>query len=359
MPDPSRQPVTPVFDGHNDVLLRLWLKKGDVPPERRFLDGEEAGHIDLPRARAGGLAGGLFAVFPPPLDMGAIGKGMDRPSYDLPLPPDLALEHAQASTTGMAALLLRIARAAPDDVQLCGSVADIRAAMAAGRLATVLHIEGAEPIDPGLAMLDVLHAAGLRSLGIVWSRANAFGHGVPFRFPGTPDIGPGLTDAGKALVRACNELGILVDLSHLNEAGFRDVARLSSAPLVATHSNVHAICATPRNLTGEQLAMIRDSRGVVGLNFATSFLRPDGQMRADTPIEAMLAHLDAMLEALGEDGVALGSDFDGAVVPAGISTVAGLPALVAAMRRHGYGEELVEKIAWRNWLGVLERTWGA
>lgn len=101
-----------------------------------------------------------------------------------------------------------------------------------------------------------------------------FGHGVPFRFPGNPDTGEGLTGAGRALVTACNEMKIMLVLSHLNEAGFNDVARLSRAPLVATHSNAHAICPSTRNLTNRQLHMIRDSDGMVGLNFAICFLRP-------------------------------------------------------------------------------------
>ena len=129
-----------------------------------------------------------------------------------------------------------------------------------GSLAAVLHIEGAEAIDPELDALEVLHAAGLRSLGPVWSRPNLFGHGVPFRFPSSPDTGPGLTDAGKALVRACNELRLMLDLSHLNEAGFWDVAALSQAPLVASHSNAHALCPCSRNLTDKQLDAIRATR---------------------------------------------------------------------------------------------------
>ena len=192
----------------------------------------------------------------------------------------------------------------------------------------MFHIEGVEAIDPELTMLDVLHAAGLRSLGIVWSRPNAFGHGVPFRFPSSPDTGPGLTDAGKALVKACNQLKIMIDLSHLNEKGFRDVAALSDAPLVATHSNVHALCAHSRNLTDWQLGAIRETGGMVGLNFATGFLREDGRMNADTSLDIMVRHVDSLLQALGEDGVGLGSDFDGAMIPAVIGDVAGLPKLI-------------------------------
>ena len=348
-------PLIPVFDGHNDMLLRFALHKAHTP-EHLFGQGDGRGHIDLPRARAGGFAGGFFAAFPPPVALPKRDDAAKGADDDMPMAL-LALDAAQASTAHMFAILLRLERAFPDDLVICRGVADIRSALATGRMAAVMHIEGAEAIDPDLHMLEVLHAAGLRSLGLVWSRSNAFAHGVPFRFPSSPDTGPGLTDAGRALVRACNERRMVIDLSHLNERGFWDVAALSSAPLVATHSNVHALCPASRNLTDRQLDAIRESRGVVGLNFATSFLRPDGAMRADTDLDLMLRHLDALVERLGEDGVALGSDFDGAVVPAGIGSVAGLPALFERLRLSGYSEALLGKIAHGNWLSLLERTW--
>jgi len=347
----------PVFDGHNDMLLRLYnMRKENV--ESLFLEGSPTMHNKLPRARQGGLAGGLFAIFPPPVEKFELDTKTAAKNFDVPVPPALDLGDAQASTIAMASILFRLERASKGAFTVCRNTGEIRAAMAQGSLAAVFHIEGAEAIDTDLAMLDVLHAAGLRSLGLVWSRSNAFGHGVPFRFPGSPDTGPGLSDAGKALVRACNALRILVDLSHLNAAGFRDVAALSDAPLIATHSNVHALCESTRNLTDWQLRAIRESRGLVGLNFATGFLRPDGRMRADTGLDLMIRHLDALLEALGEDGVGLGSDFDGALVPAAIGDASGLPRLLAAMAERGYGRALIEKIAWRNWLDVLERTIG-
>jgi membrane dipeptidase len=199
---------------------------------------------------------------------------------------------------------------------------------------------------------------GLRSLGPVWSRPTVFGHGVPFKFPGDPDTGPGLTKAGKDLVRVCNALGILIDLSHMNQQGFDDVARLSTAPLVATHSNVHAVCPTPRNLTDRQLAQFRDSGGMVGLNFSTSFLRPDGMSNPDTGLDAMVRHVDYLIEKLGEDHVGLGSDFDGCTVPNPIKDVTGVPALFEALRAHGYDEPLLSKFAHENWLNCLERSLG-
>ncbi|MDB5623988.1 MAG: rane dipeptidase, partial [Devosia sp.] len=308
------------------------------------------------RARSGGMVGGFFAIFPPPLRGGIGSVVASAANPQASLPPELSLADAQASTLAMASILLRLERAGA--VSLCRNAADIRQAMTAQKLATVFHIEGAEAIDPDLRALDVLYAAGLRSIGLVWSRANAFGTGVPFRYPADPDIGPGLTDAGKALVRACNAMGVMIDLSHLNAAGFRDVAAISTKPLVATHSNVHAISPHARNLVDWQLAAIAESKGVVGLNYATGFLRPDGQMRADTPIEIMVRHLDALVDALGEDGVALGSDFDGAMVPAEIGDVTGVQKLLSALLDKGYGEALVRKIAVDNWLSMIERTIG-
>jgi membrane dipeptidase len=258
----------------------------------------------------------------------------------------------------MAGILICMARERPDALRICRSAAEIGEAEAAGAIAAILHIEGAEAIGPGLGELEVLYAAGLRSLGPVWSRPNVFGFGIPFRFPGDPDEGPGLTAAGRELVRACNRLGIVFDLSHLNAAGFRDVARLSDKPLVATHSNAHAIAPASRNLTDAQLDAIAESRGVVGLNYAVGFLRDDGRRVADTGLTVLIRHLDHLLGRLGEDGVALGSDFDGALIPREIGDAAGLPALVGAMRQAGYGEALIEKICWRNWVGVLARTIG-
>ena len=150
----------------------------------------------------------------------------------------------------------------------------------------------------------------------------------------------------------------MIDLSHLNEAGFWDVVSLSTAPLVATHSNAHAICPHSRNLTDEQLTAVAKSDGMVGLNFAAAFLREDGQMKDDVPLETMLRHLDHLIEILGDDRVGLGSDFDGAMISKEIVDVAGLNNVRNAMRAHGYSDTLVAKLCNGNWLRVLAITWG-
>ena len=353
----------PIFDGHNDVLLRLHRHAG-ADAVAAFLQGEDKGHLDLPKAREGGFAGGLFAIFVPSPKRkdGADGETASQTTGSVignnPAPPAVEVAEAQRVVFAMAALLFRIERESQGRVRVCRKTSDIESCLADDVLAAVLHIEGAEAIDANFELLDVLYAAGLRSLGPVWSRPNAFGHGVPFRCPSSPDTGPGLTDLGKALIGACNALRILIDLSHLNERGFWDTAALSNAPLVATHSNAHAISPHSRNLTDKQLAAIGESGGLAGVNFATSFLRPDGRHDKDTPIDLIVQHIEHMLEHAGEDGVGFGSDFDGAMIPAELGNAGGLQKLVQAMRKRGFGEPLIEKLCFRNWLRVLGRTWG-
>jgi membrane dipeptidase len=345
--------MIPVFDGHNDVLLRLW-SASDRDGATFFsgdTGGRRKGHIDLPRAKAGGLRGGFFAIFVPP-DSGSLKNAAIREF------PAIEKTRAFAVASEMASILLRLEREGGGDFRIVRATSDIAAMRRKGGVAAVFHMEGADAIGRDLAELDLFHAAGLRSLGPVWSRPTIFGHGVPFRFPSSPDTGPGLTETGKRLVRRCNELKIMIDLSHLNEKGFWDVTRISDAPLVATHSNVHAICPSSRNLTARQLAAIRETGGVVGLNFAVAFLRPDGAQRSETQLDILVTHLRALVEALGEDGVALGSDFDGAMMPRAIGDAAGLPALVDAMLKAGFGRTLTRKICHANWENLLARTWG-
>ena len=344
------------FDGHNDVLLRLWRQGNDSVAA--FLEGDSRGQLDLPRAQAGGLIGGLYAIFVPSESKQSNTAPVDSVPYDIPVPSPPEMTHAQRATVEMASLLLRIAQRSDGRVRIARSVADIRAAKEAGAHAPVLHIEGCEALDADFKMLDVLYAAGLRSLGPVWSRSNIFGHGVPFRYPSSPDTGDGLTDLGKELIKRCNEMRILIDLSHMNEKGFWDIAKLSNAPLIATHSNAHALCASSRNLTDKQLAAMRETGGLVGVNYAVSFLRTDGRRIAATPLDTVVDHIAYLVDRLGEDGVALGSDFDGAMVPEAIQSAAGLPNLVAAMRARQFDDALIEKICFENWMRVLVRTWG-
>lgn len=345
----------PIFDGHNDTLLDMYIPQPGE--ERSFFIQSEHGHLDLPRARIGGLGGGFFAIFVrTPKKYEAKESLADQGQT---VPPPIKHQYALEFTMGMAATLFRLEAESKGQFKVIRTVEELTTCLDKGIMAAILHFEGAETIDTDLYALEVFYQTGLRSLGITWSRPNAFAHGVPFAFPSSPDIGPGLTDAGKELVRACNQLGIMLDLSHLNEKGFWDVAALSTHPLVATHSNAHVLCPSSRNLTDKQLDAIKESDGIVGINFHRGFLRADGNSKQQTSLSEIVRHLDYIANRIGIDHVAFGSDFDGAGMPQDLHDVAGLPKLVAALRKQGYDDHALKKIAYENWLRVLRKTWKA
>ena len=319
-----------VIDGHNDLVLRRW-------------SGKPTQHVDLENAADAGFAGGFFALYVPSPFVG------DPPPapYALPLAGPVSFDEAVRVTEELFETLCSL------PVGHARSVDDFRE----GGVTAIVHMEGAEAIAEDLSNLQDWYDRGLRSIGIVWSRPNAFAEGVPFAFPASPDTGPGLTDAGRALVRACNELGILVDVSHLNERGFWDVVETSDRPIVATHSNAHALCASTRNLTDAQLDAIRDSGGVVGVNFAVTFLRADGLNAVEeTGLDEIVRHVDYLAARMEVAHVAFGSDFDGAAIPDVLGGVSGLPRLVSALEER-YAPDDVDRITHGNWLRVLDATW--
>lgn len=341
--------MIPIFDGHNDALTRT--------DHARLASGRDGGHLDLPRMREGGMRGGIFALFTPsPGEEEHEGQLFGGNPFSEPLAEPVPHEVAAAATTAAAGRLFALERAG--ELTVARGIEDVDAALAEGAPpVAVLHHEGAEAIDPGLEALPAWYAMGLRSLGPVWSRANAFATGVQFVMPSSPDLGPGLTDAGVALVKACAELGILVDLSHLNERGFWDVAKLEPGPLVASHSGAHAVAEASRNLTDRQLDAIGDSGGLVGIVYATAFIRPDFADDPDTPLSVIADHARHVADRIGVDHVALGSDFDGATVPTPLGDVAGLPKLLDALRAAGFTDAELERIAWSNWRRVLAAWW--
>ncbi len=174
--------------------------------------------------------------------------------------------------------------------------------------------------------------------------------GVPFRFPHSPDTGTGLTDAGTALVKACNNLGIMVDLAHLNERGFFDVAAISSAPLVVTHADVYAICPSTRNLTDDQIDAVAASGGVIGINFEPINTHPQASIDQDVPLTQITAHIDYIADRVGIDHVAFGSDFDGADMPRALKDTSWFTrpnrAIAASgLRSTGAGKGRLQKLA--------------
>jgi membrane dipeptidase len=350
----------PLIDGHNDTLLVLQraVHRGEAPS---FAGGLPGADIDLPRARAGGFAGGFFACFAPESldedgaaheEQEIAADGSWSVPYDDAIDPGWALE----VTLAMAARLLALER--EGSLRIVRRVADLEACLADGTLAAILHIEGAEALDPDrLDRLYALHALGLRSVGPVWSRPNAFGQGVPFRHPSSPDVGPGLTDAGRRLVAACNELGVMLDLAHLNERGFWDVAETSSAPLVATHTGAHALTPTARNLTDAQIDAVGASGGIVGINLSAWDISEGARDDPGCPIARWCEHAEHVVGRIGAAHVALGSDFDGATIPDAVGGADGVGRLLDALVSRGWSEADLRAFAHENWLRVLRATW--
>jgi membrane dipeptidase len=347
----------PVFDGHNDVLLELDARGAG---NDAFLAGTSGTAVDLPRARAGGMAGGVFAVFCPSpgpphrLDEVALaGKGFDV-AFSAPVEHEAALRHTRA----LLGRARRLVDASGGGAAIVTTIDGLDACLDGGPLGLVLGIEGAEALGPDLEALDELYDAGVRVIGPVWSRANAFAHGVPFRFPGHPETGPGLSAAGERLVRRASDLGLVLDLAHLNAAGIRDVARVSDGPLVVSHTGAHTIAPTARNLTDEQVRLVASSGGVVGVIFAVWDLEPGVPAERKDGLPAVVQHIRHIADVAGVEHVALGSDFDGATPPPGLSHAGELQALLGALRDAGFTHDEVVAIAHGNWRRVLAATWG-
>ena len=183
---------------------------------------------------------------------------------------------------------------------------------------------------------------------------------MAFRSPSPPRLTPARASrtAGARLVRRCAELGIAVDLSHMNEAGFWDVARLDVGPLIVSHAGVHALSACSRNLTDAQIDAVASSGGLVGIVFACYFLRADFANEPETtPLALIVEHVRYVADRVGVEHVAFGSDFDGATVPAALGDVAGYPRLLEALAADGFTAAEVRQIAWDNWRRVLDAWW--
>ena len=350
-----------IFDGHNDVLFRLYLKN-KKNAYLDFIQGDNEGHLDLPRMRQSGFQGGFFAIYVPSPEVGVVDSDkpvkyddMEKDEYSLPLPDLIGADIALPVVIRKISLLSEIEKNSQGQVKVCLTGDDLENSFEQNALSIIMHIEGAECIDENFYNLEALYRSGLRSIGPVWSRPTIFGEGVPFAFPQSPDTGGGLTDHGIELIKNCNNLNIIVDNSHLNEKGFWDIAKHSHHPLVATHSNSHTLCPHTRNLTNRQLDAIKETQGMVGVNFAPAFLRQDGKMLADTNIQIIIDHFKYLVDYLGEDHVGFGSDFDGAMMPKDLNNVTEMPKLIELMQNQGFDLSLMKKICHQNWVSLIKK----
>jgi membrane dipeptidase len=319
-----------IIDGHTDVLLDLLDSKRH--PQRDFFRRGDVGHVDLPRLREGEIGAALFACFLP----------------EEWLQPEISWQKLMT----MVDLLNRIVDQSDGQVEQVFDVDQLERCLDTNVFGAILHFEGACPIDQDLVLLRIGYKLGLRSLGLTWSRPNRFALGV-----GSGDTGEGITDDGRRLINACNELGILIDVSHLNDAGFWDVVEWTSKPFVASHSNSRSISPHERNLTDDQIRAIAESGGLVGLNFCVGFLQPDMSRDTDVSLDLIVDHMQRVVDVAGIDHIALGSDFDGTIVPDAIHDAAGTGLLIEQLRARGFDENSISKICRDNWLRVFRNVW--
>lgn len=227
------------------------------------------------------------------------------------------------------------------------TVSGIDTAHAAGKVAGLFTVEGASFLeDDGTAeeRLDKLAELGVRMVTLTWNARNALGSGN--------DTADGLTAFGRVCVRELERRGVVADVSHLNEKGFRDICDTATRPFVASHSNARAVCDHPRNLADWQLREIADRKGIVGLNFCTDFL---SATHSDPTYDDVLRHVDHLLNVTGEDVLALGSDFDGCEVPTWLSSCGKIGNLYDVLVPQ-FGKDIATKVFFDNAYAFFERS---
>lgn len=347
----STQPI--IFDGHNDLLTRLWLSDSE-DPVHDFIHGTLPGHLDLKRCRQSKWMGGLFSIFLPPF---AYVKNNHLNKLSTSSNSDFTPQEIINICSEQLQLAKQLQAHSRGQIQICTTLAQIQACQRNQQLAIVLHLEGAEAfaIDPDL--LDDFYDAGLRSIGLLWNRKTKFGDGLNAPFPHSPNTGSGLTNDGKAFIVKCVKKRMIIDVSHMNERAFWDTAEIINQPIVATHSNAHALCAQARNLTDEQLRAIKQSGGMVGVNFDVAFLRADGKRDKQTSLDVIVDHLDYLIDHLGENHVGFGSDFDGCLLPDTLADISQMTKLIERMQQRHFSNPLIEKITAKNWFSILDKIW--
>jgi len=229
-------------------------------------------------------------------------------------------------------------------VALCMNAEDVEAAKREDKTGFMLGFEGGEFLDESIESLRMFAKGGLRLLTLTWSQRNALGDGAAES--GTRG---GLTNFGKRVVKECAELGVVVDVSHLSEAGFWDVIDASEEPIVASHSNCHALYAHPRNLTDDQIKAVAESGGIVGITLNPEYMVTEG----DADVDTVCDHIMHALDVAGEDHVGLGTDLDTFDGSAPVSGIDELPLITAELLRRGVARKVINGILGGNWLRVI------
>ena len=306
-----------VIDGHCDSI-------GDFLDGKRSLGSRlEGGHWDLERAREGQVVLQFMAAF---------------------IDSEYKPERATLRGLELIHAAHRFVRENKEKVYLVRDHKDLLQLPAPEKIALLLSVEGGEILSERLFMLDLIFDLGVRALGLTWNQRNAIADGAG------EITGSRLTRFGVDVIRRMNELGMIIDVSHLNEAGFWHVIELSQQPILASHSCAYALRPHPRNLKDEQLRALGQNKGLVGINFYPSFLTQD----SEATLSDVVRHIIHIAEVAGVETVGLGSDFDGIDRnPIGLEHAGQLSMLSVALRNVGFSSQEVELIMYKNFMRLL------
>ncbi len=287
------------------------------------------GHVDLPRMRDGGMAGQFFSFWTTPYPERGCAKAVTR-QLD-------ALDEAMAKN--------------PEQLAWTRTGAEVRAAKLAGKIAALGGIEGGQALEGDLETIEAFSRRGVRYLGLLHFSANAIGR--PAKGKGS-DANAGLTAFGRDVVRECERTGVIVDLAHINRKGYFDALELATVPPMVSHTGVLGVHEHWRNIDDEQIRALADKGGCIGVIFSRKYL-------GSASIDSVVDHILHVINVAGDDVPALGSDFDGFVVPPeGLEDIAAMPNLTVALSRRGVSTRVLEKILGGNVLRVLDAVpaWG-
>ena len=382
---------------HEATVVDTHIDTTSLVLDRAFDMGQRAstGHVDLPRAADGGLDAVFYSIYVDTRFFGDEAPLFANPPQavndDWPRPKDAGTVNGSAKRALMMIDgLLRTCDRYPARMAACSSVAELRAAVAAGKHAALMGIEGGHAIEGDLGLLRLFHQLGVRYMTLTHSAHNEFADSCA---PIEPRWG-GLNVLGVKVVQEMNRLGVLVDVSHVSDATFFDALKATRAPVICSHSSMRALCGHKRNITDDMLRALAANGGVVMINYNCGFLDEDYAKNASArdatkriqekaarekfaagsqeltealakldgrfppvarpPLAKLMAHILHALEVGGADHVGLGSDFDGVpCVPAGMDDATFLPRLTYELLAAGQSEAVVKKVLGENLLRVF------
>jgi len=336
---------TPLIDGHNDYPWAL----RDIDPGRDLSKADIAEPVpklmtDIPRLRQGGVGGQFWSVYTPSTMMG---------------------KEATRVTMEQIDTVHRMTERWPTVFQIARTADDIDRAFKAGRIASLIGMEGGHSIDNSLAALRMFHVLGARYMTLTHSSNLAWADSATDK-----PVHGGLTKFGEEVVHEMNRLGMLVDLSHVSPDTMEDALRVTEAPVIFSHSSARAICNVPRNVPDNILQIVAKNGGVVMVTFVPGFIsqavadfnaRPEAERKGMTAPRATLSqvadHIDHIRKVAGIDHIGLGGDFDGITeVVQGLEDVSKYPDLTAELLKRGYSDADVKKIIGQNVMRVLRQV---